>query len=80
MKTYSVLMDVKMNLSGVAASPTDNSQHLFEESLETGDMRLDFDLGVTNGVGNVYLFIGSDSAATPFPEFTGNFRVWYFDE
>lgn len=79
-KDFTFLHDVRLNMTGVATNPTINSQHLVEATLTTHSSRIDFDLGSLNGVGNIYLFLGSDSVALPFPVFTGNFRLWYYDD
>lgn len=79
-QTYGVFMDNKINLSGVAASPTDNSQVLTEKQIPLNAHRIDYDIAATTGIGKIYLYFFSDSAALPFPQLEINFRVWYYDE
>lgn len=78
-KDYAVFHDLKFNMSGIAASPTINSQHYVELSIPMNRSRVDFNQGATTGIGNLFLFVGSDSTVTPFPVFNGNFRIWYYD-
>jgi len=77
---YAVVTDNKMNLTGLATVPTINSQHLIERRISMNSSRIDYDQGVTSGVGKVYVFFGSDSSALPFPVININFRIWYYDD
>jgi len=79
-KTYSVIRDDYLNLTGVATSPTVTSQVTCRYSLPMSSARIDYDLAATTGVGKLYLCFLSDSSALPFPQLTVNFRVYFYDE
>jgi len=77
---FSVLRDITFNMTGVVASPTPNSQHFYTDAITLSDHRIDFNTGVTNGTGMIYLQNYSDSSVAPWPEFNLVVRFYYSDE
>lgn len=51
-----------------------------DETLGLNNSRIDYDLGVNTGTGNLYYVFASDSAVSPSPAITFQFRLWYYDE
>jgi hypothetical protein len=77
---YNVISDELINLTGTSTNPTSYSQHSSITSLALKNRRIDFTPAATTATGHLYLFLSSDSLATPFPIIDLNLRVWYYDE
>jgi len=77
---YSIKCDHKLNMTGIDTSPTNNSQHFVQKRINLKNLRVDFDQGALTGTNKLYLFLGSDSAVSPYPMINFNCRIWYYDE
>jgi len=77
---YRVHRDWSINMTGYVGVPTNSSQHQVIDSIALGEHRLDFNVGITTGVNHIYFVNYSDSALSPFPLYSIQTRVWYFDE
>jgi len=78
---YKVVWDRFFSLAGTSTVPTDKSDHLlhglkFKNLIKRLQYRLASSSASTNTLCILYI---SDSAATPFPALTFNFRVFYYD-
>jgi hypothetical protein len=79
-REYDVLLEINSNMTGVAASPCDNSQYYQSRSLNLNGRKVQFNLAVTTGTGHIYFTNYSDSAAIPFPVYNLVTRIWYYDD
>jgi len=77
---YRIIMDETLNLSGTATNPTAFSQHWLARTFDLGSIMVQYDLGVTTGTNQLFLFWVSDSTVAPNPLFEYMVRVWYYDE
>lgn len=72
--------DLMVNLTGVAAAPTVNSQFVYNGTMGLGGRHVQFTAGGTNANNLLFLTFLSNSSIAPFPVFAGTFRLWYYDE
>jgi hypothetical protein len=79
-ENYSISLDTTLNLTGVAASPTNTSQHWLNLTHNMGNQLVQFDPAATTATDHIFFGWFSDSAAIPFPVLNYNFRIWYYDE
>lgn len=77
---YSTIEDFRVNISGTAASPTNNSQHFIHKVYNLQNRKAQYNLGLTTGTGLLFFTNYSDSAVVPFPVYNLVTRVWYYDD
>jgi hypothetical protein len=75
-----VTPDYLVNFTGTATTPTVGSQFDLVHRYNLHNTRVDYTLGATTGVNQLYFVNYSDSLLTPFPSYQFLARVWYFDE
>jgi len=77
---YAIHRDWSINLSGYVGVPTNGSQHQIIDSISLGEQRIDYNIGVTSGINHFFFVNYSDSLLSPFPMYSMQTRVWYYDE
>jgi hypothetical protein len=75
-----ITKDYLVNLTGTATTPTVGSQWDLVHRYELHNTRVDYTLGATTGINQLYFVNYSDSLLTPFPSYQFLARIWYFDE
>jgi hypothetical protein len=72
--------DYLLNFTGTSTNPTKGSQIDIIKRYELKNTRVDYTLGATTGINQLFFINYSDSLLTPFPSYQFLARVWYYDE
>lgn len=75
-----VTPDYLLNFTGTATTPTLHSQVDIVKTYPLHNTRIDYTLGATTGINQLFFINYSDSLLTPFPSYQFLARIWYYDE
>jgi hypothetical protein len=75
-----VTPDYLLNFTGTVTNPTPRSQIDIVRNFSLHNTRIDYTLGATTGINQLFFINYSDSLLTPFPSYQFLARIWYYDE